>query len=89
MLDQAPDGPSNFVQHGARTDAGVDSAPSADDTAGPAPTDLEEELLAYGRHIRGRDDLIRRAKAGGFSELRIAKLMGHSRSTVRSVLGER
>ncbi|MGW9301678.1 DUF6003 family protein [Streptomyces cyaneofuscatus] len=47
---------------------------------------LEQELLTYGDYLRSRDDLIRRAKAAGITEVRIAHLTGHSRNTVRSAL---
>ncbi|MFH8663087.1 DUF6003 family protein [Streptomyces afghaniensis] len=47
----------------------------------------EDALLAYRRCMESRDDLIRRAKAAGLTEVRIAQLTGHSRTTVRAALG--
>lgn len=47
------------------------------------------ELRAYGEMKASRDDLIRKADSHQIEEARIARLMGHSRSTVRSVLGKR
>ncbi|KUO04633.1 hypothetical protein AQJ67_10565 [Streptomyces caeruleatus] len=47
------------------------------------------KLRAYGEMKASRDDLIREAGSHQIEEARIARLMGHSRSTVRSVLGKR
>ncbi|MBC2906784.1 DUF6003 family protein [Streptomyces cupreus] len=52
-------------------------------------TDCEAELVAYRRCMQTRDDLIRKAKAAGLTEVRIAQLTGHSRNTVRAALGHK
>lgn len=51
--------------------------------------DILERLRAYGEMKGSRDDLIREADARDVEETRIARLMRHSRTTVRSVLGRR
>ncbi|MDQ0956059.1 hypothetical protein QFZ24_010068 [Streptomyces phaeochromogenes] len=51
--------------------------------------DHEAELMAYRRCMESRDELIRKAKAAGLTEVRIAQLTGHSRNTVRAALGHR
>ncbi|MFB1044223.1 DUF6003 family protein [Streptomyces chrestomyceticus] len=48
---------------------------------------VEDELRLYGQMKSGRDDLFRRAADAGVSEARIARLTGHSRTTVRAALG--
>ncbi|MGW6557551.1 DUF6003 family protein [Streptomyces hydrogenans] len=49
--------------------------------------DIESRLIAYRKVVESRDELIRKARADGMSEARIAKLSGHSRNTVRGILG--
>ncbi|MFE7538255.1 DUF6003 family protein [Streptomyces rhizosphaericola] len=60
-------------------------------TATPAEpsgiSETEGKLVAYRQVVESRDELIREASAQGVSEARIAKLTGHSRNTVRSILG--
>ncbi|MFI1890204.1 hypothetical protein [Streptomyces jumonjinensis] len=46
-----------------------------------------EELAAYGRILASRRSLVHRANAKGVSELKIARLTGHSRTTIRKDLG--
>ncbi|MFD6470400.1 hypothetical protein [Streptomyces goshikiensis] len=48
--------------------------------------DIEQRLIQYGQMMRSRDPLILEARTSGISESRIAKLMGHSRTTVRAAL---
>ncbi|WP_219995621.1 DUF6003 family protein [Streptomyces araujoniae] len=50
-------------------------------------SEAEGKLVAYRQIVESRDELIREASAQGVSEARIAKLTGHSRNTVRSILG--
>ncbi|MHB9863433.1 hypothetical protein [Streptomyces sp. YIM S03343] len=47
---------------------------------------IRAKLTEYRRMCQERDRLILEAKKGGFSEVAIAELSGHSRNTVRSVL---
>ncbi|MFE2970539.1 DUF6003 family protein [Streptomyces sp. NPDC059340] len=61
--------------------------PGPRDDASSGNDEVEQELENYGRYRAGRDDLIRRADANGLSEARIARLMGHSRNTIRKALG--
>ncbi|MGW1607148.1 hypothetical protein [Streptomyces eurythermus] len=49
--------------------------------------EIERELENYGRYRAGRDELIRKADANGLSEAHIARLMRHSRNTIRKSLG--
>lgn len=48
---------------------------------------VEEEMRQYKNWMNARDSLIRRGDQRGISEARIARLMGHSRNTVRKSLG--
>ncbi|MFE5842027.1 DUF6003 family protein [Streptomyces niveus] len=48
---------------------------------------VEEEMRQYRNWMDARDSLFRRADQRGISEARIARLMGHSRNTVRKSLG--
>ncbi|MFB7341162.1 hypothetical protein ACFCZ6_13985 [Streptomyces hydrogenans] len=53
----------------------------------PAPAEaIRAKLTEYRRKCEERDNLILEAKKAGFSEVSIAELTGHSRTTVRSVL---
>ncbi|MFD9062113.1 DUF6003 family protein [Kitasatospora purpeofusca] len=51
------------------------------------PASPEEELRVYRQMVERRDELVRRAAGSGLSEAEIARLTGHSRTTVRSILG--
>lgn len=65
---------------------------SSEDEAPPreeAKEEIIEKLAAYGIMKETRDDLIRQADAHHVEEARIARLMGHSRTTIRHVLGRR
>ncbi|MFD9418017.1 hypothetical protein ACFWC9_25345 [Streptomyces goshikiensis] len=64
-------------------------APEAAPSGEPSETediDIEQRLIQYGKVMRSRDPLILEARTSGISESRIAKLMGHSRTTVRAAL---
>ncbi|MGW2965157.1 hypothetical protein ACWDGI_42875 [Streptomyces sp. NPDC001220] len=69
------------------------SAASESDSHEPCEKEGAERVLgslrAYGETKASRDDLIREADVHQIEEARIARLTGHSRSTVRSVLGKR
>ncbi|MGP8300211.1 DUF6003 family protein [Streptomyces inhibens] len=80
-MDRAASGPP-----GTLPASGAASPPGRAQAGGSGSEDLEQELLTYSRYMRSRDELIRRAKAAGFTEVRIAQLIGHSRNTVRSAL---
>ncbi|MDI3418579.1 hypothetical protein [Streptomyces luteolus] len=69
---------------------------TARDSAAPTPHSdgreempVVEKLRAYGEQMARRNDLIREADADGIEEARIARLMGHSRTTIRTVLGRK
>ncbi|MFK0141335.1 hypothetical protein [Streptomyces murinus] len=47
---------------------------------------VEKKLMAYRSVCASRDDLVVQADSTGFSEVQIAKLMGHSRTTIRGIL---
>lgn len=66
---------------------GVETRPvSVMPAAGATTSDeeIEQELVLYSQYMKSRDSLIRRARAAGLTDVRIALLMGHSRNTVRS-----
>lgn len=69
------------------------STPTASDDDEPSEEDGGEEILAklraYGDMKASRNNLIREADAHQIEEALIARLMGHSRTTIRSVLGKR
>ncbi|WP_406337647.1 hypothetical protein [Streptomyces sp. NBC_00649] len=55
------------------------------ETHGPAF--MREKLAEYGRMLAAREVLVAEAKSAGLSEVEIAKLTGHSRNTIRGILG--
>ncbi|MFJ8933787.1 hypothetical protein ACIRLA_45210 [Streptomyces sp. NPDC102364] len=55
------------------------------ETHGPAL--MREKLAEYGRMLAAREALVAEAKSAGLSEVEIAKLTGHSRNTIRGILG--
>ncbi|MBO4258395.1 DUF6003 family protein [Streptomyces griseorubiginosus] len=66
------------------------SPPTAAESGTPDMVkESEAELVAYRQCMESRDDLIRKAKAAGLTEVRIAQLAGHSRNTVRAALAHR
>ncbi|GAA1184678.1 hypothetical protein GCM10009664_58220 [Kitasatospora gansuensis] len=65
---------------------GARGKPDRDEIAG---ADIYGELEAYRAALAGRDSLIHRAQAAGMSEAQIARSVGHSRTTVRSILAMR
>jgi len=70
----------------------LDSFRDSDDVVLLGKRDTAEiikKLRAYGEAKACRDDLIREADAQDVEEARIARLMGHSRTTIRHVLGRR
>lgn len=86
MFLDTPDSHDDLLMEVARSTGGEtpmadESAPDLDDSC-----EIEQELEAYGRYWGRRDDLIRQAKKRGISEVRIARLMGHSRTTIRKAL---
>lgn len=83
--------PAPTEKVGAGTDDSETGGPSAhaESQTRDSEQDCEAELVAYRRCMESRDDLIRKAKAAGFTEVRIAQLTGHSRNTVRAALGHK
>ncbi|MFD0723941.1 DUF6003 family protein [Streptomyces globosus] len=63
-----------------------EEAPSSETSETGENIDIEQRLVRYAQMMRSRDLLILEARASGISESRIAKLMGHSRTTVRAAL---
>lgn len=51
--------------------------------------EVEEKLTMYGRIRASRDDLVVEGDSTGFSEVQIARFMGHSRTTIRGILKSR
>ncbi|AZM56279.1 hypothetical protein DMA15_29850 [Streptomyces sp. WAC 01529] len=76
-----------------RVSAPPASVSGGDEAAEEAGEKGQEEILsklrAYGAMKASRDDLIREADAQQIEEARIARLMGHSRTTIRAALGKR
>lgn len=70
----------------------IASAPAPDDEGRDfgAPKSgsraVEDEMVEYRKWMESRDRIIREADQEGVSEARIARLMGHSRNTVRKAL---
>ncbi|MFI8515341.1 DUF6003 family protein [Streptomyces sp. NPDC085460] len=87
MDDARPDPPSPGSDLSVVAPAPSLSTRKTEEPHCEEPGDIEGQLIAYRKTVESRDELIRKARADGISEARIAKLSGHSRNTVRGILG--